>query len=41
VAAALMIGMMAVIRRRRLQQRFGPECDRVVGGRDSKLKGSC
>jgi len=29
---------MAVMRRRRLQQRFGPEYDRVVGERDSKLK---
>src|ERR1017187_3776432 len=38
VAAALVIGVMAVMRRRRLQQRFGPEYDRVAGERDSKLK---
>jgi len=38
VVAALVIGVMAVMRRRRLQQRFGPEYDRVVGERDSKLK---
>jgi hypothetical protein len=30
--------VMAVMRRRRLQQRFGPEYDRVVGERDSKRK---
>jgi hypothetical protein len=29
---------MAVLRRRRLQQRFGPEYDRVVGERDSRRK---
>jgi hypothetical protein len=38
VVAALVIGAMAVMRRRRLQQRFGPEYDRLVGERDSKLK---
>jgi hypothetical protein len=38
VVAALVIGVLAVMRRRRLQQRFGPEYDRVVGERDSKLK---
>jgi hypothetical protein len=38
VVAALAIGVRAVMRRRRLQQRFGPEYDRVVGERDSKLK---
>jgi hypothetical protein len=38
VVAALVIGVMAVMRRRRLQQRFGPEYDRVAGERDSKFK---
>jgi hypothetical protein len=38
VVAALVIGVMAVMRRRRLQQRFGPEYDRLVGESDSKLK---
>ena len=38
VVAALVIGLMAVRRRRRLQQRFGPEYDRLVGERDSKRK---
>jgi hypothetical protein len=38
VVGALVIGVMAVLRRRRLQQRFGPEYDRLVGERDSKLK---
>jgi hypothetical protein len=38
VIAALVIGLMAVTRRRRLQQRFGPEYDRLVGERDSKRK---
>jgi hypothetical protein len=38
VVAALVTGVMAVMRRRRLQQRFGPEYDRVAGERDSKLK---
>jgi hypothetical protein len=38
VIAVLVIGGMAVMRRRRLQQRFGPEYDRLVGERDSKLK---
>jgi hypothetical protein len=35
---ALVIGAMAVMRRRRLRQRFGPEYDRLVGERDSKHK---
>jgi hypothetical protein len=38
VVAALVIGLMTVLRRRRLQQRFGPEYDRLAGERDSKLK---
>jgi hypothetical protein len=38
VVAALVIGVLAVMRRRRLQHRFGPEYGRVVGERDSKLK---
>jgi hypothetical protein len=38
VAATLAIGMMAVLRRRRLRHRFGPEYDRAVGENDSKLK---
>ena len=38
VVAALVIGLMTVRRRRRLQQRFGPEYDLVAGERDSKLK---
>ena len=38
VVAALAIVLMVAMRRRRLQQRFGPEYDRVVGERDSKLK---
>jgi hypothetical protein len=38
VAAVLAIGMTAVRRRRRLRERFGPEYDRLVGERDSKLK---
>jgi hypothetical protein len=38
VVAALVIGALTVMRRRRLQRRFGPEYDRVVGERDSKLK---
>jgi hypothetical protein len=35
VIGAVVFGVMAVLRRRRLQQRFGPEYDRVVGERDS------
>jgi hypothetical protein len=31
-------GVMAVLRRRRLQQRFGPEYDTVAGERDSRRK---
>jgi hypothetical protein len=38
VVAALVTGVMAIMRRRRLQERFGPEYDRVSGERDSKLK---
>src|ERR1700726_924130 len=38
VAGIVVFGVMAVFRRRRLQQRFGPEYDRAVGERDSKLK---
>ena len=38
VVAALVIGALTVMRRRRLQRRFGPGYDRVVGERDSKLK---
>jgi hypothetical protein len=38
VDAALVTVGMAIIRRRRLQQRFGPEYDRVSGARDSNLK---
>jgi uncharacterized protein (DUF952 family) len=38
VAAVLAIGVTAARRRRRLRQRFGPEYDRLVGERDSKLK---
>jgi FtsZ-interacting cell division protein ZipA len=36
VAAVLVIGVMTVRRRRRLQQRFGPEYNRLAGERDSK-----
>jgi hypothetical protein len=38
VVAVLLTGMMAVRRRARLRQRFGPEYDRLVAERDSKLK---
>jgi hypothetical protein len=38
VVAVLVTVGMAIMRRRRLQQRFGPEYDRVAGERDSKLK---
>jgi uncharacterized protein (DUF952 family) len=38
VVAVLLIGVTAVRRRHRLRQRFGPEYDRLVGERDSKLK---
>ena len=43
VVAVVVIGMVAfgvtaVLRRRRLQQRFGPEYDRLVGERDSRRK---
>jgi hypothetical protein len=34
----MLIGVTAVRRRRRLQRRFGPEYDRLVGEGDSKLK---
>jgi hypothetical protein len=36
VVGLLVVGMRTVIRRRRLQQRFGPEYDRLVGESDSK-----
>jgi hypothetical protein len=38
VAAALVIAVTALRRRRRLQQRFGPEYDRLVSAHDSKRK---
>jgi hypothetical protein len=38
VVAAAVVGTMAVMRRRRLRERFGPEYDRLAGERDSKLK---
>jgi hypothetical protein len=38
VVAILVISVRAVVRRRRLQQRFGPEYDRLAGERDSKRK---
>jgi len=38
VVGAVVFGVMAVLRRRRLQQRFGPEYDRLVGERDSRRK---
>ena len=38
VAAALLVGLMAVQRRRRLQRRFGPEYDRLLDQRDSRLR---
>ena len=36
VVGAVALGAMTVFRRRRLQQRFGPEYDRLVGERDSR-----
>jgi hypothetical protein len=36
VIGAVLFGGMPMLRRRRLQQRFGPEYDRVVGERDSR-----
>ncbi len=36
VVAVLVIGTAAIRRRRRLQQRFGPEYDRLAGERDSR-----
>jgi hypothetical protein len=36
VIAVAVSGIMAVLRRRRLRRRFGPEYDRVVGERDSR-----
>jgi hypothetical protein len=36
VVGAVVLGVMTVSRRRRLQQRFGPEYDRLVGERDSR-----
>jgi hypothetical protein len=38
VVGVVVFGVLAVFRRRRLQQRFGPEYDRLVGERDSKRK---
>ena len=38
VVAVLVIAVMAVRRRRRLQQRFGPEYDRLAGEHDSKRR---
>jgi hypothetical protein len=38
VIGAVVFAVLAVSRRRRLQQRFGPEYDRVVEGSDSKRK---
>jgi hypothetical protein len=38
VVGAVVLGVMGVLRRRRLQHRFGPEYDRLVAERDSKLK---
>jgi hypothetical protein len=38
VAVVLVIGVTAVRRRRRLQQRFGPEYDRLASEHDSKRK---
>jgi hypothetical protein len=36
VIGAVTFGVTAVLRRRRLRQRFGPEYDRLVGERDSR-----
>jgi hypothetical protein len=36
VVGVIAFGVMGVFRRRRLQQRFGPEYDRVVGERGSR-----
>jgi hypothetical protein len=36
VIGAVAFGMTAVMRRRRLRERFGPEYDRLVGERDSR-----
>lgn len=36
VVGAVVFGVMAVLRRRRLQERFGPEYVRLVGERDSR-----
>ena len=36
VIGAVVFGVMPLLRRRRLQRRFGPEYDRVVGERDTK-----
>jgi hypothetical protein len=38
VAVVLMIGLTAIRRRRRLQERFGPEYDRLASEHDSKRK---
>jgi hypothetical protein len=36
VVGVVVFGVMGVLRRRRLQERFGPEYDRLVGERDSR-----
>jgi hypothetical protein len=36
VVGIIVFGVMSVFRRRRLQERFGPEYDRLVGERDSR-----
>ena len=36
IVIGVVFGAMPLLRRRRLQQRFGPEYDRVVGERDSR-----
>jgi hypothetical protein len=38
IIAVVVIAVMATARRRRLQRRFGPEYDRVVGEQQSQLK---
>lgn len=39
VVGIIAFGVVAVLRRRRLKERFGPEYDRVVGDRDSRREG--
>jgi len=38
VVVALLAGLMTALRRRRLRGRFGPEYDRLVGQRGSRLR---